>query len=118
MANSGIEFVDYNNQVEVSANKTLTLADSGVVQNVKANATLTLPTPAAGNVMLVRVGAPGLTVSVAPGSGVTISGGGLTAAAAKAVVFTNQPAGSLIELVGSSSTAWSIGRLNGVVTNA
>lgn len=87
--------------VDVTGAKTLTAADSGVVQNVTATATVTLPAVAAGTAnvnFIIRVGAPGITVTVSPNSADKIVGNGFTAADDKDLIFTNQPAGSFVVL--------------------
>jgi len=85
----------------VSTNKTLDAGDSGVVQNVTATCTVTLPAAAAGTAgvtYLVRVGAPGITVTVSPNSADKIVGNGFTAADDKDAIATSQAAGSYIVL--------------------
>lgn len=105
----------HNENVAVTGNKTLALTDQGIAQNVTANATVTLPAAAAGQTALVRVGKEGLTVSVVPQGTDTMTGNGFTPAAAKGAVFTNQPAGSYIQLVSGAAT-WHIARLLGTAT--
>lgn len=105
----------HNEFVAVTGNKTLALADQGIVQNVTANAVLTLPAAAAGQTALVRIGKEGLTVSVLPAGTDTMSGNGFTPAGAKGAVFTNQPAGSLLKLVSGAAT-WHIAGLLGTAT--
>lgn len=101
--------------VAVTGAKTLALADQGIVQNVTASAVITLPAAAAGQTYRVRIGAPGITVSVLPAGTDTMTGNGFTPAAVKGAVFTNQPAGSMIELVSGAAT-WHISRLLGTAT--
>lgn len=87
--------------VDVTGNKTLTAADCGIVQNVTASCTVTLPTGAAGIVgalYTIRIGGSGatdgaLTVTVAPGGSDLVNGNGFTAAAGKGAVSTNQQGG-------------------------
>lgn len=105
----------HNEFIAVTGAKTLADTDSGIVQNVTANAVLTLPAAAAGKVHKVRVGKEGLTISVIPAGADTLSGNGFTPAANKGVVFTNQPAGSLVELVSGAAT-WYISKLLGTAT--
>lgn len=91
-----------HNEVEaVTGNKTLDAGDSGVVQNVTATCTITLPAAAAGTAGVtypIRVGAEGITVTVSPDSGDKIVGNGFTAADNKDAIATSQPAGSFIVL--------------------
>lgn len=106
----------HNESVDVSAGtKTLALTDQGIAQNVKVSSVITLPAAAAGQTALVRIGAPGITVSVLPAGTDTMSGNGFTPAAAKGAVFTNQPSGSMLQLVSGAAT-WHIARLLGTAT--
>lgn len=116
----GFGYVDHEN---VTGNKTLDLGDSGVAQNVTANAVLTLPASVAGNadaLYMIRVGAENLTVGIAPNSADKIAGGGLTAADDKSIFFTNQPVGSYIVLQSNAQattdSAYVIQRLLGDIT--
>ena len=86
----------------VTGNKTLDAGDSGVVQNVTATCTVTLPVftllVQAGVTFPIRVGAEGITVTVSPNSADKIVGNGFTGVDDKDVVATSQPAGSYIIL--------------------
>lgn len=91
----------FNESEAVTGNKTLDAGDSGVVQNVTASCTVTLPAAgaaASGLVFPIRVGAEGITVTVSPDSGDKIVGNGFTAADDKDAIATNQPAGSYLVL--------------------
>jgi hypothetical protein len=105
----------HNEFVAVAGAKTLALTDEGIVQNVTASAVITLPAAAAGQTAKVRIGKEGLTVSVLPVGADTVTGNGFTPTALKGVVFTNQPAGSLVELVSGAAT-WHISKLLGTAT--
>jgi len=113
-----------HNEVEtVTGNKTLDAGDSGVVQNVTASCVVTLPASAAANAgvtYLIRVGKPGITLEIAPNSADKIVGAGLTAADDKSIYFTNQPAGSWIQLVSNAQattdSAWVVQRQLGAIT--
>jgi hypothetical protein len=105
----------YAESVDVTGNKTLVLTDEGIVQNVTAAATVTLPAAAAGQVAIVRIGKGGITASVVPAGTDTMTGNGFTPAGAKGAVFTNQPAGSYIKLV-SGAASWHIHSFSGTVT--
>lgn len=99
----------YAQSTNVTANKTVSLADSGIVQNVTAaGVTITLPSTAVAANFIVRVGAPDITVTVAPAAADKISGNGFTALANKALLFTNQPVGAYVEIQGDGSTGWII----------
>lgn len=105
----------HNNSVDVTGAKSLVVADQGTVQNVTASAVISLPAAAAGQTALVRIGAPGITVSVLPVGSDSMTGNGFTPAGAKGAVFTNQPVGSLIALVSGAAT-WHISKLLGTAT--
>lgn len=107
----------------VSAAKTLDAGDSGIVQNVTANAVITLPAVAAGVssvTYLIRVGADKVTLEIAPNLADKIVGAGLTAADDKSIFFTNQPIGSHIQLIAvneaTTDSAWVVQRLQGTIT--
>ena len=107
----------------VGATKTLDAGDSGVVQNCPVSTVITLPASAAANAgvtYLIRVGAEGKTIEIAPNSADKIVGGGLTAADDKSIYFTNQPAGSYVILTSNAAattdSAWVIQRLLGTIT--
>lgn len=123
MATINLDGFGHNEVEEVTGAKTLDAADSGVVQNVTATATITLPAVAAGIsgiTYLIRVGDEGLTVTINPNSADKIVGAGLTAADNKDVIFTNQPAGSYIVLTAvneaTTDSAWAVQRILGEVT--
>lgn len=123
MAEINIDHAGYNQSEDVTENKTLDAADSGVVQNVTATATVTLPAVAAGTAgitLIVRVGAPDITVTVSPNAGDKIVGNGFTAADGKDLIFTNQQAGSFVQLVAvneaTTDSAWVVQRIHGVAT--
>ena len=123
MATVNLDGFGHNEVEEVTGAKTLNAADSGVVQNVTASAVVTLPAVAAGIsgiTYLIRVGKAGITLEIAPNSADKIVGGGLTAADDKSIYFTDQPAGSYIQLIAvneaTTDSAWAIQRLKGTIT--
>lgn len=113
--------------VNVTTNKTLTLADQGIVQNVQADGiTITLPSTSAAATFTVRNGGVPITngptgtgsnksvlVTVAPAAADAIAGNGFTAAINKAALNTKATAqvGDEITIIGSGTagvTAWSL----------
>lgn len=107
------------NEVEtVAAPKTFDEGDSGVVQNVTATTTVTLPATVVGTKYIVRVGAEGITVTVAPNASDKLMGNGFTSADNKAAIFTSQPVGSYIELHADGVNGYFFGRVSGTVTRA
>ena len=115
MAELNLDGFGFNHFETVTGAKTLDEGDGGVVQNVTATATLTFPAVAVGRVYIVRVGADGKTVTLSPNAADKFMGAGLTSADDKDVVFTNQPAGSYIMVVGNAD-GWNIARLHGTIT--
>lgn len=113
----------YNEHEDVTGAKTLDAGDSGVVQNVTATATVTLPAVAAGisgTSYIIRVGASGKTVNVSPNAADKIIGNGFTAADDKDAIATDQPAGSFLHLVAvneaTTDSAWVVHRVSGTWT--
>jgi len=118
MANADVNLsgFGYNQVTAVTGNKTLAATDCGVVQNVTATCTVTLPATAVGDVHIVRVGAEGITVTVAPNAVDNIRGNGFTAADNKAAIATSLPAGSFIKLVADGAAGWTVDSVRGVWT--
>jgi hypothetical protein len=123
MAQVNLTGFGYNESVDKSANYTLTAADSGKVINVTASCTITLPAVAAGVSSvkaIIRVAAPGITVTISPNSADKIVGNGFTAADDKDMIFTDQPAGSFVELLSANEattdSAWTVQRISGTAT--
>lgn len=105
----------YNEFISKSSAYTVVAADNGTVINVTASATITLPATALGLAPIIRVGADGITVTIAPGSSDGIGGAQLTATVNKALIFTSAPVGSYVQLFGTGTTGttgWSIVRLD------
>jgi hypothetical protein len=99
-----------------ASTKTVDITDQGVVQNVTADSTVTLPATVVGYSYTFRVGAPGITLAVSPASADLIAGNGFTAADNKDVIFTSQPAGSFVSIVGNGTTGWNISAVSGELT--
>lgn len=127
MAAVNLDNFGYNEALTKTADYTVTAANSGVVLDVQASSTITLPAIAEamdGVVAIVRVGKPGITVNVSPNSADKIVGNGFTAAVNKDAIGANLPAGSFIELVASfvsvttvdttvNTTQWTVRRILG-----
>lgn len=110
--------------VNVSTNKTLTLADQGIVQNVIADGiVITLPSTAAGSTFVIRNGGVPVTsgpagtgsdqsvlVAVSPAAADKIQGNGFTAADNKDALNTKDTSqvGDEITLVGDGVDGWNI----------
>lgn len=100
----------------VTGAKTLDAGDCGVAQNVTASATVTLPATAALRNYIIRVGKEGITVNVSPNASDYIIGNGSTATTVnKDLIFTNQPAGSFVQL-SSGTGGWVVTRILGTAT--
>ncbi len=104
----------YNEFITKSGAYTVVAADSGTVLNVTATATITLPATVVGIAPIVRVGAENITVTIAPAAADNIYGGQLTAVDNKALIFTNAPAGSFVQLIadGTVGGGWAIALIN------
>ena len=100
----------------VTGAKTLDEGDSGVVQNVTATATVTLPATVVGTSYIIRVGAPDLTVTVSPNASDKIMGNGFTSADNKDLVFTNQEVGSFVRLAGDGVNGFFVAEISGTAT--
>ena len=103
----------HRGSVDVATNTTLALAThSGKVVNVTATCTLTLPAVGTMHRYTVRVGKPGITVTISPNASDLIAGAGAANSGAgadnKDVIFTNQPAGSYITLEYGDANGWAI----------
>lgn len=116
MSSINLNGFGYQESTTVSGNKTLAITDQGVVQDVTASAVITLPATVVGYSFTVRVAEAGLTVSVSPDAADLIAGNGFTAADNKDLVFTNQPAGSFVSLVGNGTTGWNVTAIKGTAT--
>lgn len=101
---------------EVTSAKTLDEGDSGIVQDVTATATVTLPATALGLTYPIRVGAEEITVTVSPNASDKIMGNGFTSADNKDLVFTSQPASSFVTLFGDGADGWTVQRIFGTAT--
>ena len=106
---------------DVSGAKTLDAGDSGVVQNVTASATITLPATAVNLVYTIRNGGTGetdgaVTVTVSPNANDNIAGNGLTAADNKDVINTLGRAGDEITLIGNGVGGWNVASVTGTWT--
>ena len=106
----------HNEVTTRSALATLAEGDVGVVQDVTASVTITLPSTVVGYSYPIRVGKTGITVTIAPAALDKIMGNGFTSADNKAMIFTNQPAGSYVQLVGDGVNGWMVQRILGTAT--
>lgn len=110
MAQMNLLAFGYAEVITKSGNYTVVAADTGTVINVTATATITLPSTALGLGPIIRVGADGITVTIAPAAADGIAGNQLTSVVNKALIFTNAPVGSYVRLFGTGTagiTAWS-----------
>lgn len=121
MATKNFAGFGHVNSVDVSSNTSLTLtAHSGILVNVTASCTITLPATVIGQRFCIRIGAEGITVNISPDANDLIVGAGAANAGAgadnKDVIFTEQPAGSYIELEAITTTGFTIVRSLGTFT--
>lgn len=116
MAEINIGNFGYGQSETVAVDKTLDEGDSGVVQNVTVTGkVVTLPATVVGTTYIVRVGVDG-TVSVSPNASDKIMGNGFTSADNKDLIFTSQPIGSFVQLVGDGANGWFVQNIHGVAT--
>jgi len=121
MATTNLDGFGHLNSVEVSSNTTLDIAThSGVVVDVTATCTITLPATAISQRFMIRVGAEGITVTISPNSNDLIAGPGAANSGAgadnKDIIFTNQPAGSYIVLDAITTSGFTVARALGTYT--
>jgi hypothetical protein len=116
MAEINLSDFGHNQVTARAASATLAIGDVGVVQNCTATVTLTLPSTVVGYIYPIRVGKEGITVSVSPAAADKIAGNGFTAADDKDAIATNQPAGSMIVLVGDGVNGWFFEKVHGTWT--
>lgn len=116
--------------VDVTENKTLTLADQGIVQNVKTDAiVVTLPSTSAGATFYIRnggvtavpAGASGdgsVLVAVSPAAADKIQGLAFTAADNKDALNTKTTSriGDYLKIVGDGVDGWNVVENRGVWT--
>lgn len=121
MPSVNLDGFGHANSVDVSSNTSLTLAaHSGVVVNVKATCTITLPPTVIGQRFAIRVGAEGITVTISPDANdLIVSAGAANSGAGadnKDLIFTNQPAGSYVVLDAITTTGFTVVRSLGTFT--
>lgn len=108
----------YRTKEDISA-ATLTtdLNDSGKVLNfTHATPTVTLHAVADGETLTLRVGANPQVLTISPNANDGIKGCDNTGTDNKDIVFTNQPIGSYVTLVGGNADAWVISAVSGAFT--
>jgi hypothetical protein len=107
----------YQTKEDISASTLTTdLNDSGKVLNFLATCVVTLHAVAAGETLTLRVGAPGITLTVSPAAADGIKGVDNTGTDNKDIVFTDQPVGSYVKLIGGNATGWIISEVSGAFT--
>lgn len=102
--------------VDITTAKTLAITDVGVVQNATVSATHVLPSTVVGYVFILRIGRSGITVNLSPAAVDKIAGNGFTALDDKDLIFTNQPVGSYVILIGDGVNGWFVSRISGTAT--
>lgn len=105
-------------QEVIDTAKTLAIGDSGIVQNVKASVTITLPATVVGYCFIIRnagalaggtvgSGSNGsVTINVSPNASDKIAGIGFTATDDKDAINTLGNVGDEIVLVGDGANGW------------
>ena len=117
---TGVNLVGFGYRtVEDITASTLTtdLNDSGKVLNfTHATPTVTLHAVAAGEILTFRVGANPQVLTISPNSGDGIAGCDAAGLDDKDIVFTNQPIGSYVTLIGGRTNGWTIAQVSGDFT--
>lgn len=104
-------------QVEtVTGAKTLDEGDSGVVQNVTATATITLPSTGAFYFVIRNGGEESVTVTVSPAAADKIMGNGFTSADNKDAINTLGQHGDEIHLIGLGADGYVCTQVTGTWT--
>lgn len=101
----------------VTGAKTLDEGDGGVVQNVTATATITLPSTVANSFYIIRNGGDeSVTVTVSPAAADKIMGNGFTSADNKDAINTLGQHGDEIALVSDGTHGWNVAWVVGTWT--
>ena len=108
----------YQTKEDITASTLTTDAnDSGKVMNfTHATSTVTLHAVAAGESMTFRVGANPQVLTISPNAADGIFGVDAGAVDDKDIIFTNQPIGSFVTLIGGKAAGWSISAVSGAFT--
>lgn len=107
----------YRTKEDISASTLTTdINDSGKVLNFTATCVVTLHAVAAGQSLWFRVAKAGITLTLSPNASDKIQGVDVTGADNKDIIFTNQPVGSYINLVGGDTDGWNIFAVSGAFT--
>lgn len=118
---TGINLVNFGYrtfETITAATLTTDLADSGKVLNFTAAAvTVTLHAVAAGETLTLRVGANPQVLTISPDANDGIKGVDLAGTNNKDLVFTNQPIGSFVTLVGGNADAWVVQTISGTTSS-
>jgi hypothetical protein len=108
----------YRTKEDISASTLTTdVNDSGKVLNfTHATPTVTVHATAAGNELTFRVGANPQVLTISPQAGDGIFGCDAAGTDDKDIIFTNQPIGSYVTLVGGKTEGWCISAVSGAFT--
>lgn len=108
----------YRTKEDITASTLTTdINDSGKVLNfTHATPTVTLHAVAAGENLTFRVGANPQTLTISPNASDGIFGCDAAGTDNKDIIFTNQPIGSYVTLVGGKTEGWVISAVKGAFT--
>lgn len=108
----------YATKEDITASTLTTdINDSGKVLNfTHATPVVTLHAVAAGQVLTLRVGANPQVLTISPNASDGIHGVDNTGTDNKDIIFTNQPIGSYVTLVGGDANGWNISSVSGAFT--
>jgi hypothetical protein len=118
---TGVGFIrEYGRETTaITANKTMAIADQGILWNVTATGkTITLPATVVGYRFEFVCGADGVSITISPNANDLIAGNGFTAADNKDVLLStaNARKGDRIKVVGNGTTGWNIDNVVGTWT--
>lgn len=117
---TGVNLVNfgYRTKEDITASTLTTdINDSGKVLNfTHATPTVTLHAVADGETLTFRVGANPQTLTISPNANDGIKGCDAAGTDNKDIIFTNQPIGSYVTLVGGNADAWIISEVSGAFT--
>jgi len=117
---TGVNLVNfgYRTKEDITASTLTTdLNDSGKVLNfTHATPTVTLHAVAAGETLTLRVGANPQVLTISPNASDGVKGCDAAGTDNKDIIFTNQPIGSFVTLVGGNTDAWVISAVSGAFT--
>ncbi len=118
---TGVGFIrEYGRETTaITANKTMAIADQGILWNVTAaDKTITLPATVVGYEFEFICGNDGISITIDPNANDLIAGNAFTAADNKDVLLSvaNARKGDRLKVAGNGTTGWNISEVVGTWT--